>query len=271
MKRRTATRPEILEGAPLHYAPQNELGVVFLFAHLAKRLRLKVDRVGAPFPDCIAYQKTDRGEKPVRIEFEYRSRNFKGHPHRGCDWIVCWEHNWPGVPQHLRVVELRKYYGLGFNVWIQPVATPYKERLRKLGSAYWTVPGRASKGDLLLYYDVGAPDKCIRQVFIVVGSVGYRKWPQTRREGARWKGEADYFAPVRLVCRLKAPLFLEDLRGDRILGTAGFVRASILGRPNVTEYWPYLYDRVIKRNPSATRRLAKYAPDALTLTEPGRT
>jgi hypothetical protein len=40
---------------------------------------------------AIAYQKTDRGEKEIRIEFEYRSRNFKEHhPHRKCDWIVCW-------------------------------------------------------------------------------------------------------------------------------------------------------------------------------------
>jgi len=172
LRRSTATRSEILEGAPLHYAPENELGVVFLFAYLAKRLRLKVEKVGAPFPDCIAYQKTDRGEKPIRIEFEYRSRNFKGHPRHGCDWIVCWEHNWPGAPKHLRVVELRKYYGLGFNVWIQPVASPYKERLWKLRSAYWSVPGRASRGDLLLYYDARPPDKCIRQIFGSSGKTG---------------------------------------------------------------------------------------------------
>jgi len=241
----------------LHYAPENELGVVFLFAHLAKRYRLTIDQIGASFPDCIAYQKTDRGEKPVRIEFEYRSRNFRGHHSaRGCDWIVCWEHNWPAVPKHLRVVELRKAFGLGFNVWIQPVASPYKEGLWKLRSSpRWSVPSRASKGDLILYYHVGAPDKSIKQIFVLAGPVTY--------ERAQWKQGKDYFGPIHLVCRLNAPFFLEDFKRDRILRTAGFVRADMQGRPVVTEYWPYLYDRIVRRNPSIRRMLEKYAPDVL--------
>jgi len=43
----------------------------------------------------------------VRIEFEFASRNFKEHLHdpKGCDMIVCWEHNWPNCP--LPVLELR--------------------------------------------------------------------------------------------------------------------------------------------------------------------
>lgn len=116
-------RPEILEGASLQYAPENELGVVFLFPQLAKKLRIKVERIRPGFPDCIAYQKTAHGEKKIRIEFEFRSSSFKGHNHsrKGCDWIVCWEHDWPGVPESIRVVELKKYFGVGFNVWIQPV------------------------------------------------------------------------------------------------------------------------------------------------------
>lgn len=36
----------------------------------------------------------------MRIEFEYRSRNFREHRHdpADCDLIVCWEHDWPGAP-----------------------------------------------------------------------------------------------------------------------------------------------------------------------------
>jgi hypothetical protein len=271
LRRGTSKRSEVLEGANLHYAPENELGVVYLFAHLAKRLRLKVDWIGSRFPDCIAYQKTDRGEKEIRIEFEYRSRNFKGHhPHHKCDWIVCWEHNWPDMPKRLTIVELRKYFGLGFNVWIQSAASPYKERLRRWRTVRWSINRRASKGDLVLFYDVGSPDRCIRQIFVLADSVQYVKIPQKRREGKHWKGETDYEALMRVVCRLKAPLFLDDLKGDRILGTAGFVRAQMIGRPNATEYWPYLYDRIVRRNPSAKRSLAKYAPDALTWLKPAR-
>ena len=45
--------------------------------------------------------------KRVRIEFEYRSSNFRsaGHDPRGGDLIVCWLHNWTDCP--LEVVELR--------------------------------------------------------------------------------------------------------------------------------------------------------------------
>src|ERR1035438_1210212 len=114
-------RPSPLpDGAPMDYAPDNEQGVVFLFSHLArKKYGLRVERVQTGFPDCIAY----RGDKRIRIEFEFKSKNFKTHDHhvKKCDWIVCWEHNWPGVPKHLRVVELRREFGLGFNVWFQPV------------------------------------------------------------------------------------------------------------------------------------------------------
>ena len=53
-------RPEVLEGAPLHYAPENELGVVFLFSHLAKKWRVKVEQIRAKYPDCIAYQKKQK-------------------------------------------------------------------------------------------------------------------------------------------------------------------------------------------------------------------
>ena len=40
-KRVADQRPEVLEGAPMRFAPQSELGVVFLFSRLAKKLRLR--------------------------------------------------------------------------------------------------------------------------------------------------------------------------------------------------------------------------------------
>jgi hypothetical protein len=252
-------RAERLEGAPLGYAPENELGVVFLFSRFLKRWRLKVEKIRPGFPDCIAYQKTHGGEKKVRIEFEFKSKNFKaqGHSGRGCDWIVCWEHNWPGVPKSLRVVELRKEkeFGLGFNVWIQPKRSPYKEQWRQKSSGLSSVASEASKGDLVLFYDAGLPDKCVRSIFVVTGKV--------KHERSDWRRGMDYSAPVRLVCRLKAPLFLENFQRHRILGEAGFVRARMQGRPNVTGYWPDLYRLSVHGNPSVKRKLAKYAPERL--------
>lgn len=87
----------------MRLAPENEQGVVFLLAHLAKRWRLRVEEIRQGFPDCVAYQKVQGREKRVRIGFEYKSKTFKTHLHRSgsCDWIVCWEHNWPDVPRNL--------------------------------------------------------------------------------------------------------------------------------------------------------------------------
>jgi hypothetical protein len=68
-----------------------------------------VSRVKAEFPDCDAFRELGPNKwQPLRIEFEYESRNFLLHKHPvlGCDLIVCWKHNWPECP--LEVLELEK-------------------------------------------------------------------------------------------------------------------------------------------------------------------
>jgi len=155
MKKKTPkVRPETLTEGPMHYAPETELGVVFLFAQLAKRWRLRIDEIKPGFPDCIAYQKARGKEKRIDIEFEYQSKNFERHGHdpKKCDWIVCWEHNWPKVPKHLYVVELRREFGLGFNVWVMPVKKEYQEDLDKYPRGPWSAPAQAHKNDLMLFY-----------------------------------------------------------------------------------------------------------------------
>lgn len=102
-------------GAPINFrglrhAPINEQGVVYLFGIVSHELGLIVEAVQAGFPDCEAKRcvnsKDNRWQR-VRIEFEFRSRNFVDHGHNpaGADLIVCWEHNWPECP--LEVIELR--------------------------------------------------------------------------------------------------------------------------------------------------------------------
>jgi hypothetical protein len=236
----------------MHYAPENELGVVFLFADYAKKRRFRVEAIRPSFPDCIAYKKVGGREKRVRIEFELKSRNFKAHRHspRGCDCIVCWEDNWPGAPPSLQIIELRREYGLGRNVWIQSVAEDYKNELSRTKSDTWSVAPSASKGDLVLFYRT-SPDKCIKDLYRLTGPA--RK---TRTPG--WKKGTDFMAPIRLVCRLKAPVFLEDLQRHRALKTAGFVRGLMRGRPKATEYWPDLHDLIVRRNPSVKKALQPY-------------
>jgi hypothetical protein len=254
-RRKTISRAEVLEGAPLRFAPTNELGVVFLFAHLAHRWRLRVDAVQSRFPDCLAYQKIQGKEKPIRIEFEFKSRNFKthGHDHSKCEWIVCWEHDWPDAPKHFQIIELRREFGLGFNVWIMPTNAPYKTELETINSYdQWSLPSQCHKGDLILFYFT-RPQQSISHIFVAAD--------RAEKVTAGWKEGKDYMGPIRRVCRLKAPVFFDDLRRDRVLSTAHFVRSQMQGRPNSTEYWPYLYDLIVKRNPSVERKLRRFAPE----------
>lgn len=255
-------RPSRLpDGSPLDYAPDNEQGVVFLFSHLArKKYGLRVERIHTGFPDCIAYQ----GTKRIRIEFEFKSRNFKTHGHvaKDCDWIVCWEHNWPDVPEHLQVEELRKQFGQGFNVWFQPVSLidgeNYADTLgtRKLWNL-WSVPSQAMVGDLLLYYRTVKcldPKSCVREIFRVVSPVEHVK-------KVHYKAGSDYMADIRLVCKLDAPLHFAQMREDKVVCSAGFIRGRMQGRYRATEYWPELYRMIVSRNPSIERVLRKYGPD----------
>ncbi|NMC69591.1 MAG: hypothetical protein GYA57_05920 [Myxococcales bacterium] len=248
-------RPDVLEGGPMRLAPTNEQGVVFLFAHLAKRLRMRVEQIRQGFPDCVAYEKGTRGERRVRIEFEFRSSSFRTHGHsaRRCDCIVCWEDDWPERPESLRVIELRKFYGLGPKVWIQPAIASQQQYLDR-NQVDWLARKSAHQGDLMLMYRC-VPERCIRDIFVLDSDL--------RRSRCAWREGTGLFGRFRCLARLDAPIFLEDLRTHPVLRTAGFVRARLQGNQNVTSYWPYLYDLIVTRNPKARRALRRFAPDRL--------
>lgn len=91
----------------LVYSPLNENGVVFLFGKVAEDLNMYVEEIKPGFPDCIARRFTGRGWERLRVEFEYKSSNFKQHGHDPdmCDMVICWDHDWKECP--LEVVELK--------------------------------------------------------------------------------------------------------------------------------------------------------------------
>jgi len=95
--------------ADLIYEPVNELGVIFLFAKYHRELGIEyIEGVQQGFPDAFGRRKIGKlGYEPVNIEFEFKSLDFKNHQHdpKGCDIIVCWEHNWKECP--LEVIELK--------------------------------------------------------------------------------------------------------------------------------------------------------------------
>ena len=97
---------------PMIHGPINESGVLYLFGTVSERLGFVVTLIQTGFPDCLAMRLVDVERwQPVRIEFEYESRNFLRHLHdpSQCDIIVCWRHNWPECP--LEVIELSKIVG----------------------------------------------------------------------------------------------------------------------------------------------------------------
>ena len=101
--------PMYFEG--MSHAPVNEAGVVLLFGVMAAKLGFTVESMRAEFPDCVAKRRLGPDIlQTVRIEFEYESRNFRQHRHPvdGCDYIVCWAHNWPDCPAGLKVIALRE-------------------------------------------------------------------------------------------------------------------------------------------------------------------
>lgn len=114
------SRKRVLYGEPidfrgLRYGPINEQGVVYLFGMVSRELGFLIESIRTDFPDCEGKRALDKDGNQwqhVRIEFEYRSKNFfeHGHDPDACDLIVCWIHNWADCP--LEVLELKSTIGL---------------------------------------------------------------------------------------------------------------------------------------------------------------
>jgi hypothetical protein len=255
---KNSDRPPLLKSAPLQYAPRNELGVVFLFAHVAKRLQFRIEEIRGAFPDCLAYRHAGESEKRVRIEFEFRSSNFKAHGHdpTGCDCIVCWHHDWPDVPDRIEVIELKQFFGTPFKVWVQAAVKSQCHWLDERDRLDWALSTRVTSGDLLLMYRA-YPHCRITDVFRFTGQ-------RLRRGSASWRTGNAYFGRIQRICGLDSPVFLDDLRRHKVLATASFVRRNMQGKSLlVSEYWPYLYAMIYERNPKIRKALASYAPERL--------
>jgi hypothetical protein len=103
-------------GAPINFRglrhePVNEQGVVFLFGMVAHEIGYLVEAIQNGFPDCEAKRRISSNKwQPVKIEFEYESRNFLDHGHdpEKCDVVICWKDNWTECPENIEIVALSK-------------------------------------------------------------------------------------------------------------------------------------------------------------------
>ena len=260
----------------IRHAPENELGVVFLFSKVARRFGfVEIDVIQPHFPDCWAYRRTSSGVKRTWIEFEFRSHSFKSHlgqlrrlnPRKGL--VVCWENDWAQCSRYAEVLELRSELGFGWQVWIQNTLPKYQANIdvtpRRTNDCWqWTVSGRARPGDILLMYRAGSKASAqkyevdqgllqsIANVFMV------KSFP---RPDKRW----GYMAAVTQVALLTYPLRLQQMQTDRVLRNSPFVRRRMIGRSNATSYWYRLYDLILQLNPDRRTRVAfsRFAPEKL--------
>jgi hypothetical protein len=101
---------ELIDFRGLRFAPVNEQGVVYLFGMVAHELGFLIESIRTEYPDCEGKRCFDKAKSQwehVKIEFEYKSSQFKEHGHSedDCDIIVCWIDDCNNCP--IEVLELR--------------------------------------------------------------------------------------------------------------------------------------------------------------------
>jgi hypothetical protein len=98
---------ELINFRGMLYAPLNENGVFLLFGKVAEDLNMYVEEIRPEAPDAIVRRFMGKGWERLRVEFEYRSSEYRQQGEDGdlCDAIVCWEHDWADCP--VEVIELR--------------------------------------------------------------------------------------------------------------------------------------------------------------------
>ncbi|MCJ7783183.1 MAG: hypothetical protein MUP41_04575 [Desulfobacterales bacterium] len=260
IKKLSKTSTQVINYQGMQYAPEGELGVVYLFSKLQRKLGyLSIVRLGDAFPDCEAIK---LGGKRVQIEFEFRSGNFL--PQHGEDGlkkvneIVCWEDNWPpakrGLLQKHRVaiIELRDLLGLGRNIWFHVIKKRYHESYMEdllHGPKTLALPCHksAKKGDLLLDY-FGAPMSFLKGIELLTSDA-------YRTKSRRFK----YRSEIRRIGILNNEIHMNRMKSEKsLVGAFFFKQAGLMGSPRITEYWPQLSALILRLNPQIKSKIRKY-------------
>ncbi|MGD0918266.1 MAG: hypothetical protein ABSB22_17580 [Thermodesulfobacteriota bacterium] len=259
-KRDDDERSEIIDFEGVRHAPENEAGVIMLFAKLHRRLGFPVlERIQDRFPDCWVVQKTPSGTRKTWIEFEYESANFKPHlrqlhkirPRKG--FVVCWYHNWAECEKYADVRELRQYIGFGGRVWIQSTRPKFQGGLddaprRRKDFWSWTVAGRSRPGDILLMWRAGTKAEARKwgvDQNLLHSIANIYEITSVPKKDKRWKWGAN----VRQIALLQNPLRLGALKSDPTIKNTPWIRAKMQGRWDVTANWWRLREMIVRLNP----------------------
>lgn len=237
------------------YAPTNEQGVVFLFGRLAPRLGFAVETVQTRCPDCTAR----RQGKRVKIEFECWASDYQAHGHdpKMADIIVCWENDWESRPRryrHIEVIDLKRYAGALPRVFVCGCSDKENAKWLRFQRIEWNVPKTTQVGDLVLVYR-SIETHALHDAWEVVGPfTRYKK----HNHAGRWPG---LHTGLRCIARFPHLVTYGKLANDPVTRDLKVVKAKFMGKRDVTEEWPQLYEKIVKLNPQAKKSLAKYRGD----------
>jgi hypothetical protein len=220
-----------------------------------------VEQIRTGFPDCIARRRTATGDRSVKIEFEYRAKDFVSHGHLAQMTrrrvrkvtVICWDDNWLDPPGRVEIISLKQY--LGFRRVFMMSSREKEEYTRFFDSrkktSGWSLPTRAQRGDLILVYRT-ATAKTPGRIEDIVEIIA-------KDEGRDPKWGA--FGQIRKVAKLASPIFLDDFRDDFALRRSPLKSAPYYqGRREITHLWPDVYRLVVKKNPNAKQDLRSYHP-----------
>lgn len=238
----------------MSYAPTTELGVVFLFGCLAKRLGFCIESIRPQYPDCIA---TRRGRRH-RIEFEMWASSFEAHRHdpSKVDMVVCWENDWAArsrAYQRIQILSLKQYVDARPRIYAVGCKA-YNFALLRRARLEWNVPKSSEIGDLLLMYR-SAPQSAVCDLWRVEG--GHQRFARNNRKGRK----PGIQAKIRRLAVLKNPLTFAHLSRHPATRELVIVGMKFRGKSDVTEEWPQLYDQIVATNPSVRSALHEFCPD----------
>jgi hypothetical protein len=182
--------------------PESELEVAYLLGLAQEHLPFPfiVTAINDAFPDCEGIDPTNG--KRITIELEVYSRSFLAHGHplkladgsAGCDYIVCWEDNWPDSP--VPVVSLRTLFETVPALRHRLVYQPRPESLR--GQLLALRTGQPASYEAVTHFlDVMLPELQRRIPAVVIGDAGTKHFVVKYGSG---KGLLGVYPSGKLVC-----------------------------------------------------------------------
>jgi hypothetical protein len=227
------------------FSPTTESALIFLFGSKAKEMGFVIKKFNSSGIDCNAMQRTPRGWKECRIEFELYSHDFKTHGHKRsqCDIIISWEDTILRKSGFPEVIELRPYFTKTCQIWMMAYDEKYYWSLEHYKRATWSIPKGSHKGDLLIMY-CKSPKSRITHLLTMTSNVQPdKKW--------KWQAKTKRVTALQEEKQIK----FAELKASPNLKDAHFIKRKMQGRFNVTPYWPQILKMILGKNIGLKRKL----------------